>query len=234
MRRVAVVTGAAAGIGAATCDLLEVGGWEVVPVDCKPMARQHAITVDLEDDEATSAALGRLPRVDGLVNNAAVQLFKPIADTDLPEWDRVAAVNLRGPVACLQAVRRQLERTRGAVVNVASVHAHATSPGAAAYAASKAGLLSFTRSAAIELGPSGVRVNAVTPGAIDTQALRAGLDRASGSMSSLISRTPLGRIGRPLDIAHAIAFLLDSDRSAFMTGQQIVVDGGAMARLSTE
>jgi NAD(P)-dependent dehydrogenase (short-subunit alcohol dehydrogenase family) len=134
-------------------------------------------------------------------------------------------------------VREQLIATRGAVVNVASVHAFATSRNIAAYAASKGGLMAFTRAAALELAPHDVRVNAVLPGAVDTPALRDGLGRsgaATAAEANLIGRTPLQRIGRPSDIAHAILFLADHQRSSFITGQGLVVDGGALTRLGTE
>ena len=234
MTPVAVVTGAASGIGAATCDVLEGYGWTVVPVDRVPMERAHALEVDIADAGAVAAALEALPRIDGLVNNAAVQLNKPLIETGVEEWDLVAAVNLRGPFACLKACHRQLVAAGGAVVNVASVHAVATSHSVAAYAAGKGGLVALTRAAAVELAPLGVRVNAVLPGAVDTPALREGFSRRPNAERTLLERTPLARVGRPSEVGEAIAFLLDRDRAAFITGQELVVDGGALARLGTE
>lgn len=234
MTPVVVVTGAAGGIGTATCDLLESYGWEVVAVDRLPVDRPGALQVDIADAEAVTTALSALPRVDALVNNAALQLYKSLLDTTAEEWDAVAAVNIRGAFVCLKAVHRQLQETRGSVVNVGSVHASATSHSIAAYAATKGGLSAFTRAAAIEMAPLGVRVNAVLPGATDTPALRAGFSRKADAEQTLVDRTPLKRIGHPRDIAQAIAFLIDQDRSAFITGQDFVVDGGALARLSTE
>jgi NAD(P)-dependent dehydrogenase (short-subunit alcohol dehydrogenase family) len=231
---VAVVTGAARGIGEATCDVLAAAGWDVVPVDRDPVNRPGAIAVDLADAEATTKALAALPAADGLVNNAALQLFKPLTETGIDEWDAVQDVNLRGPFVALKALWPQLVAARGAVVNVASVHALGTSASIAAYAASKGGLVAMTRAAALELGTHGVRVNAVLPGAVDTQALREGFSRRADAEESLVARTPLGRVGRPEEIAEAILFLLDSRRSGFVTGQTLVVDGGALARLSTE
>lgn len=234
MTPVVVVTGAAGGIGAATCDLLESYGWDVVAIDRLTIERPGALQVDIADAEAVTTALSALPRVDALVNNAALQLYKSLLETTAEEWDAVAAVNIRGAFVCLKAVHRQLEETRGSVVNVGSVHASATSHSIAAYAATKGGLSAFTRAAAIEMAPLGVRVNAVLPGATDTPALRAGFSRKADAEQTLIDRTPLKRIGHPRDIAQAIAFLIDRDRSAFITGQDFVVDGGALARLSTE
>lgn len=234
MSRVAVVTGAARGIGAAVCDRLEADGWEVVGIDREPIDRRGALRVDLADGAAIASALSGLPRVDGLVNNAAHQLSKPLLETSAEEWDAIFAINLRAPFLCLRSVARQLIAARGAVVNVTSVHADATSLSRSAYAASKGGLAAFTRGAALELAPHGVRVNAVAPGAVNTPALRDGLDDSPGAEQSLLGRTPLRRIGRPEEIAQAVAFLLDGERSGFMTGQSIVLDGGALARLSTE
>jgi NAD(P)-dependent dehydrogenase (short-subunit alcohol dehydrogenase family) len=234
MTPVVVVTGAAGGIGAATCDLLDGYGWDVVAVDRLPVERPGALQVDIGDAEALTAALSALPRVDALVNNAALQLYKSLLETTIEEWDAVAAVNIRGAFVCLKAVHRQLAGARGSVVNVGSVHAIATSQSIAAYAATKGGLSAFTRAAAIEMAPLGVRVNAVLPGAVDTPALRNGFSRNAEAKQTLIDRTPLKRIGDPRDIAQAIAFLIDHDRAGFITGQEFVVDGGALARLSTE
>lgn len=234
MSGVVVVTGAAGGIGAVTCDVLQDYGWEVIAMDRLPVDRPRAMQVDLSDAPAVACALAALPEVHALVNNAALQLYKPLLDTTVEEWDAVAAVNIRAAFACLKALHPQLVAARGAVVNVSSVHAIATSHSIAAYAATKGGLVAFTRAAAIELAPLGVRVNAVLPGAVDTPALRAGFDRCAGAENTLVTRTPLQRIGRPKDIAEAIAFLLDRERSSFITGQELVVDGGALARLSTE
>jgi glucose 1-dehydrogenase len=231
---VVVVTGAAGGIGGATCDLLEHYGWEVVAMDRLPVARPGALQIDIADADAVSSALSQLPRVDALVNNAALQLYKSLLDTTVAEWDAVAAVNIRGAFVCLKAVHRQLAAARGSVVNVGSVHASATSHSIAAYAATKGGLSAFTRAAAIEMAPLGVRVNIVLPGAVDTPALRSGFARKADAEETLVSRTPLKRIGSPVDIAQAVAFLIDRERADFITGQEFVVDGGALARLSTE
>jgi NAD(P)-dependent dehydrogenase (short-subunit alcohol dehydrogenase family) len=234
MTPVVIVTGAAGGIGSATCDLLEGYGWEVVPMDRRPLDRPGALQVDIADAEAVTEALSSLPRVDALVNNAAVQLYKSLLDTSVDEWDAIAAVNIRGAFVCLKAVHNQLAAARGSVVNVSSVHANATSHSIAAYAATKGGLTAFTRAAAIEMAPLGVRVNVVLPGAVDTPALRAGFSRRADAEQTLVDQTPLGRLGDPRDVAQAIAFLIDRDRSDFITGQDFVVDGGALARLSTE
>lgn len=192
--------------------------------------------VDLSDGEAAEAAFRSLPDLDGLVNNAALQHDRPLVDTTVREWDAVMAVNLRAPFLAVSICAAGLARTGGAVVNITSVHAAATSAGVAPYAASKGALAAFTRAAAVELASLGVRVNAVAPGAVDTPALRDGFGRhvAADPEETLRQRTPLGRIGQPSEVAAAVGFLLDSNRSNFITGETLVVDGGAMARLSTE
>ena len=233
MNRVAVVTGAATGIGAMTAEVLNRRGWEVIAVDRNACDRPNSLIVDIGDADALTQALESITQVDALVNNAAIQMFKPLADLTVDEWDRVFRVNLRGAFLCLKTLREKLIDAGGAVVNVASVHASATSGSTVSYAASKGGLLAFTKAAALDLAPMGVRVNAVSPGAIETAALEAGLDRADYARMRLIEQTPLGRIGSPEDVANAIAFLI-GDESRFITGTELVVDGGALAVLATE
>lgn len=237
MTRVAVVTGAARGIGAATASRLAGEGWEVVGLDVLPPApgdpwRQ----VDLADVTAIEDALSDVVRVDGLVNNAALQHETALLDTTPEQWDAVMAVNLRAPFVLTRACADRLRSTGGAVVNVASVHGLATSANVSPYAASKGGLLAFTRAAAVELAELGVRVNAVVPGAVDTAALREGFARqVTGDAERVLTeRTPLHRFAAPDEIAQAIAFLLDPERAGFITGQALTVDGGVMARLSSE
>jgi NAD(P)-dependent dehydrogenase (short-subunit alcohol dehydrogenase family) len=206
----------------------------VVGLDRRTPTRDEWIQVDVGDADALVAALTDLQRVDGLVNNAAVQHLKTLSETSVKEWDAVSAQNLRAPFVAMKALRSRLAVTHGAVVNVSSVHAVATSASIAAYAASKGGLVALTRAAALEFAEVGVRVNAVLPGAIDTPALRKRFGRRRDAEACLVARTPLKRIGNPQEVADAIVFLLDGQRSSFVTGQTLVVDGGVLARLSTE
>lgn len=151
------------------------------------------------------------------------------------------AANLRAAYLTSKVAYRWLEEAKGAIVNVSSVHAVATSVKIAGYAATKGGLLALTRAMALEFSKDGIRVNAVLPGAVDTEMLREGLARGhleDGSLedqlAALGARTPLGRVGEPREIARAILFLADPEQSSFITGQSLIVDGGATARLSTE
>jgi NAD(P)-dependent dehydrogenase (short-subunit alcohol dehydrogenase family) len=179
--------------------------------------------------------------LDVLVNNAAYQIAKPLIETTVEEWDLVMASNLRSVFLSAKLAHSLLKMHGAAIVNVSSVHAIQTSANIAAYAASKGGLLALTRAMAIEFAPDNIRVNAILPGAVDTPMLRAGLGRGHvghGDMQerldNLARKTVNGRVGTPEEIAHAIYFLADNEQSSFMTGQALVIDGGATARLSTE
>jgi glucose 1-dehydrogenase len=182
------------------------------------------------------------PSLDALVNNAAIQVAKPLIETTVEEWDMVIANNLRPAFLLSKSAYPLLKAARGgAIVNVSSVHAVQTSANIAAYATSKGGLLALTRATAIEFAKDNIRVNAILPGAVDTPMLRAGLNRGhvsggdiSTRLDNLARKTVNGRVGRPEEIAHAIYFLADNTQSSFMTGQAMIVDGGATARLSTE
>jgi NAD(P)-dependent dehydrogenase (short-subunit alcohol dehydrogenase family) len=179
--------------------------------------------------------------LDVLINNAAMQVAKPLVETTVEEWDMVMASNLRSVFLGVKLAYPLLKANGGAVVNVSSVHAIQTSANIAAYAASKGGLLALTRAMAIEFAPDNIRVNAILPGAVDTPMLRAGLGRGhvghgdiQERLDNLARKTVSGKVGTPAEIAHAIYFLADNEQSSFMTGQALVVDGGATARLSTE
>lgn len=246
--RVAVITGAAGGIGSATCRVFHESGWTVVGVDRRHETVPGAdlfIEADISDPESPARIFAEVRahsgRLDALVNNAAVQICKPILETTAEEWDLVMASNIRSVFLSAKAAYPMLRAARGSIINVSSVHAMATSKNIAAYAASKGALSAFTRSMALEFGADEVRVNAVLPGAVDTPMLQAGLERGHvqpGSLDELVrglgERHVLGRVGQPEEIGRVILFLADATQSSFITGQSIVVDGGALARLSTE
>ena len=167
--RTVVVTGASGGVGGAVCDHLESAGWNVVATDRLASDRAGAIQLDISDSAAVERVLGKLPRVDALVNNAALQLYRPLLETGIDEWEDVHRVNLRGPWLCVKALHRQLAARQGSVVNISSVHAVATSLSIGAYATMKGGLAAFTRAAALEFADAGVRVNTILPGAMTRQ-----------------------------------------------------------------
>ena len=246
-----LITGAGGGIGRATVYLFAEKGWRVIGVDRSPFGEGFPesgrfIQADISHPEAAEQifeqARGFTPTLNALVNNAAVQVAKPLVETSVEEWDSVMASNLRPAFLFVKLAYPLMKAAGGgAIVNVSSVHAVQTSVNISAYAASKGGLLALTRAMAIEFAPDNIRVNAILPGAVDTPMLRAGLNRGhvgDGDMQSrldnLARRTVNGRVGRPAEIAHAIYFLADNTQSSFITGQAMIVDGGATARLSTE
>ncbi|MGP1273028.1 MAG: SDR family NAD(P)-dependent oxidoreductase [Phycisphaerales bacterium] len=245
--RTVLITGAAGGIGAATCRVFHDAGWQVIGVDKRriEMPGVRGIVADISDPDAPSAIFEEVARdtdrLDALVNNAAVQICKPIIETTPEEWDLVMASNIRSVFLSVREAYPLLKRAQGSIINVSSVHAMATSRNIAAYAASKGALLAFTRSMALEFGEAGIRVNALLPGAVDTPMLHDGLtrghidaDSVDGLVRGLGHKHVLGRVGTPEEIGRAVLFLADADLSSFMTGQSLVVDGGALARLSTE
>ena len=248
MKRTVVVTGVMGGIGAATAQVFKAAGWMVLGIDANgdglPEA-EHFFCADLAEEvdsmRVFRAIAARIERLDALVNNAAIQVCKPLLETTPAEWDQVMNANVRSIYLAVRHAHSLMRGAGGAIVNVGSVHAIATSPNIAAYAASKGAVSALTRALATELAVDGIRVNAVLPGAVDTPMLRAGLRRGqpeSANPDDLIARLGerhvLGRVGRPEEIAQAILFLCEGERSSFVTGQALIVDGGATARLGTE
>lgn len=230
--RTVFITGVAGGIGLATARLFKEEGWHVIGLDLV----EPEYTIDefvLADVKFCSFNITLpLGHLDCLVNNAAMQVCKSIGATTTLEWNRVIATNLTAPALAIKTFLPYLHG--GSIVNVASVHAIATSSNISAYAASKGGLVALTRQLAIELAPVEIRVNAVLPGAILTNMLAEGLRRANQTVYDIGHKIPMGRAGFPNEIAEAILFLADNDKSSYITGQTLVVDGGATAKLSTE
>ena len=256
-QRIVAITGVAGGIGGASAKVFAEMGWHVVGIDRRAGAKDearcdHFICADVAHEDAPHQIFEEIAskygRLDALVNNAACQICKPLIETTAAEWDQIFACNVRSVHLSVAQAYPIIKKVQGAIVNVSSVHAVATSKHIAAYAASKGALLALTRAMALEFGEDGVRVNAVLPGAVDTAMLHAGLSRGqvqegNGEASratidklvrGLGKKHVMGRVGKPREIGQAIAFLADSERSSFITGQAMIVDGGATARLSTE
>ncbi len=247
-QRQVLITGVGGGIGAAAAAAFHTAGWHVIGVDRNEPDDSVQVDrfelVDIGSSEQIRDLFRRLREetatLHALVNNAAIQVNKPIVETTDDDWELIINTNVRSAFQCIRDAHPLLSACRGAVVNVSSVHAVATSMNVAVYAISKGALVALTRSAALELADDGVRCNAVLPGAIDTKMLRDGLDRrphpdgAEGNLRLLAQRTPLGFVASAAQIAPSILHLADNEQSAYTTGQTLVVDGGATIRLSTE
>lgn len=250
-KKVVLITGAEGGIGKASVDLFLEKGWLVIGVDRSLESEKrkedfYFIKADVSDPiqikEVYEKTKGYSPVLDAVINNAAIQISKSILKTSIEEWDKTMASNLRSVFMVAKFAHPLLQAAGGgAIVNVSSIHAIATSANISAYAASKGGLLALTRAMAIEFAPDNIRVNAVLPGAVDTPMLRASMKRGQFDkntiqkrIDNLARKTVNGRVGTPREIAQSLYFLADNTQSSFMTGQALVVDGGATARLSTE
>jgi len=249
MKKVAIITGVMGGVGTATAETFLADGWQVYGLDrnspeTSPEGAQYHVC-DLADPVAIEASIAEIlqsiERIDALINNAAIQICKPLVEMTVEEWDLVMSTNLRPAFLTVKHCYPLLKQVGGTIINVSSVHALATSKDIAAYAASKGGLVALTRAMAIEFAVDGIRVNAVLPGAVDTPMLRDGLRRGhvgEGTEEELLDalgrKTVIGRVAQPGEIAQTILFLADPERSGFMTGNPLIVDGGATIRLSTE
>ena len=238
--KVALVTGAARGIGLATAKRLLADGWQVALLDiagdnlqrtyqalAKPDATL-AITCDVADRDGVSRAIAaikdRFGRLDALVNNAGIAIFKPILDVTYEDWSRVLAVNLTGPFLCTQAAAPLMRDSGGgAIVNITSISGLRASTLRTAYGTSKAGLAHLTKQQAAELAALGIRVNAVAPGPVDTAMAKA--VHTPEIREDYHDHMPLNRYGLEEELAEAIYFLC-SERASYITGQVLAVDGG--------
>jgi NAD(P)-dependent dehydrogenase (short-subunit alcohol dehydrogenase family) len=238
-----VVTGAASGIGRASAEALVADGRTVVLWDIAPEVTavgEHlgmpGTVVDVCDATAMQAAVDAadeaLGGIDGLVHAAGRVAAEPVGAYTQESWDAVLDVNLRAQAMLVQLLLPHLERSAQngagpAIVGISSIEGLSANPYIPAYCASKAGLLGMTRSMAAQLGPLGIRINAVCPGFIQTPMLQMALD-IDEVRTGFEQATPLGRIGQPTDIADAVAFLM-SAKASFITGAHLVVDGGVIS-----
>ncbi|MEO1204923.1 MAG: glucose 1-dehydrogenase [Pseudomonadota bacterium] len=253
-KRVALVTGGAAGIGRAIVERMALEGAQVVVVDLNDEAgretvsaveglgreavyRSANISERLDVHNLMAACADAFGRLDILVNNAGVVDTVDFLELDEAEFDRVMATNVKGAFLLSQAVARRLIKQAetstdinapaGAIVNVSSITAHFGAPDHVAYSASKGAMMQLTKSMALALAPHGIRVNAVAPGSIEGDVLDALLDSKAQRQAAQI-RTPLGRFGSPEEIAAVVAWLA-SEQASYLTGTTIWADGGRMA-----
>lgn len=245
-----LITGIAGGIGSATATLFKKNGWYVIGTDIKKEDSKKTIT-----DEFYNIDLSKYSDIKKLchlisnkhnvlhviVNNAAIQISKKITDLNIKDLNITFAINIRPIFLLAKFLYPLLKNNNGSIVNISSVHAVATSKKISAYATSKGAILALTRAMALDFAEDNIRVNAVLPGAVKTDMLYQGLDRGHLGGKNLkekldvLSRShPLFRIGEPEEIAQMIYFLSDKNKSSFITGQGFIVDGGVMAKLSTE
>jgi NAD(P)-dependent dehydrogenase (short-subunit alcohol dehydrogenase family) len=239
--RTALVTGAAGGIGEALCQAFGGAGYRVLGTDREPAGRHcdAFVTADLarlaRDEAYRGQILAELRAALGenelrvLVNNAAVQIVRSTPALRQEDWQQTLETNLLAPFYLVQGLLGELERARGAVINIGSIHTALTKPGFVCYATSKAALAGLTRSLAVDLGAT-VRVNGISPAATETPMLLAGFEGRQESLDALSSVHPIGRIAKPSEVAKVAVFLA-SDDASFITGSILDVHGGIGACL---
>ncbi|KUH70803.1 short-chain dehydrogenase [Mycolicibacterium novocastrense] len=241
----AIVTGGAAGLGLAITEALTARGAKVAIFDIttdeietqvdrlrRDGAKVAGYVVDVSNRAAVESAVAQVRADLGpvlmLINNAGIEQFGKFAEITDEQWDRVMAVNLRGPFICTQVVLPDmLDAQWGRIVNISSSSAQGGQSRMAAYVSSKAGVIGFTKSLALELGPKGITVNTIPPGMVVTPMLEKAIEegRFTASLEHFAKITPVRRAGRPEDIANAAIFLCQ-DESDYITGQVIPVNGG--------
>lgn len=233
--RTAVVTGGSGGIGSAIVRALSTAGATVVVVDADERAEAlatevggHAITADLTDPEVPQRVVDQVIATAGsldiLVNGAGIQVRTTAVDIAAADWDRLLAVNLTAAYRLIQAAAKPLAAARGSIVNLVSLSADRAVAGIVPYGATKAALQQLTKGLAVELGPAGVRVNAVAPGYVTTPMTAPVLGQAE-FRDRVLTRIPLGRLADGTDIADVVTFLV-SDAARYVTGAVLPVDGG--------
>lgn len=232
--KLALVTGAARGIGAGIVERLLAEGAEVIGVDRETFvvpcpSRLQTLSLDLSRSDAAAtieAAVRATGRpLDFLVNNAGIGGARPLAETEEADWQRFLDINLSTVYRLSRALLPHFRRPGGRIVNLSSVFGLTAFPGSVAYSVSKAGVAQLTRQIGVELAPEGILVNAIAPGVIETPMTRRRIESDTWYRKVMCDATPLGRVGQPADIAGVVAFLC-SDDAAFIVGQTLVVDGG--------
>lgn len=233
---VVFITGAGSGIGRATVDAVIAGGGEVVATDLQPVTglpeTSLGLALDVTDEvqcaSVAAHALDRFGRIDGLVTSAGISATGAVAGMELADWNRALAVNLTGTMLAARAVLpAMVAAKRGAIVTIASIYGMTGGSRNTPYNVTKGAVLQLTRSMAADYARDGIRINAVSPGFIETP-ITAMLQAPSAMRSAFVDMHLLGRPGQPGEVAQVIAFLL-SDAASFVTGANIPIDGGFSA-----
>jgi len=253
--RYVVITGAAGGIGLATAKYFKEKGWQVIGIDINMINEEEMKSIfrlfivhDITDKNITKILeeyfeKSGIMEIHSWINISAIQQCKPIIETTDDDWDKIMDCNLKSIFILSKFAVPYLKRVNGSIVNIASVHSIQSSNNIATYATSKAALAGLTRNMAIEFAQMGIRVNALSPGAIDTNMLRSGLVRniespteemIKESLDRLGKKHLCSRVGKPIEIASSIYFLADNELSSFIYGANLMVDGGATIKLATE
>lgn len=237
-QRVALVVGGGSGIGQASAQALAAFGAEVVCADVNAAGNQatvdaiqaaggraRAVALDMRDPASVAAALAEAGPLDVLVSTPSINVRKPLLDLSEDEFDRVVNLNLKGTFRLITAAGRGMaERGRGSIITFSSIRSQVVEPGQGVYAATKAGTLQMCRALAAELGPRGVRVNAIAPGVVETP-LTAPIKAKPDWYNAYAAKSALGRWAQPREMTGAVVFLA-SDAASFVTGSLLIVDGG--------
>ncbi len=246
-QRVAVVTGGGQGIGRAIVQNLLHGRFIVAIADIDDEAGTETVSlyggsrkevvyypVDVREEAAVENLMGEIKktygRLDVLVNNAAINIVKPVTDLTLGEWNSVIGTNLTGPFLCAKHAASLLKTMRGAIINIASTRAFQSEPNTEAYSASKGGIVSLTHALAISLGPE-IRVNCISPGWIEVSDWKkASVAKPPSHSNADLKQHPVGRVGIPQDITNLVRFLVNPENN-FITGANFIIDGGMTKKM---
>ena len=243
--KVVLITGCSGGIGIELCHIFKRKGWIVVGTsrqECKSKFIDFSIVEDLSKEDAAKKIIKKIKdkynRLDCIVHNAAIQICKSVEDYTLQDWMVTFQVNVFIIQQFVKESLDLLKKTKGNIINIGSVHSINTSEKISSYATSKAAIAGLTRNLCLDLGKHQIRVNSISPGAVDTPMLREGLLRGGDDIDILLKKFKekhiLGDIGKPIEIAKLVEFIANDNNGRFLNGSNIIIDGGVSARLSTE